>query len=228
MGNPVGRPKKEKNHPGECKLAGCSEVSLGSRYSRLCEAHYAIANNERGTCEHKGCKDPRCLPYADGYCEKHHPGKQALTSHEKTMMDRALAGASIKAIAAEVGISPSAVGAKLSSPTMRAVVEAASIKSGLTTEHIMQTLKDATAAEKVMIARDPDGDPIPVEIGPDWDMRLRASELGAKVLGMMAPTKTETDVQTQHQVLVVLPAKAAVPLNHPVKIIEVRTAEESQ
>lgn len=222
-----GRPKKAKNAPGICKLALCGEVSLGSRYFRLCQKHYdADSGGDRGECTRKGCKQPRILPYADGLCGEHHPGAKAMTSHEKILIEGALAGRTTKQLAAQLDVAPATVNAKLNSPTMRAVVEKAAEKTGLTTEHIMQTLKDATGADKVMLGRDEVGAPVPVECGPDWDTRLRASELGAKILGMNAPVKTETDVNTQQSVLVVLPAVKTIGLDHPVKVIEAKVAGE--
>lgn len=218
--NPRGRRKSARLHPGECKISGCARPSMGTRYHRLCREHFSCANGDRGTCERKGCKAPRCQPYGDAYCEQHHPGMANLTTHEKIMMDRVLAGVPISQIAAEVGITPSAVSAKLSSPSMRAVVERASEKVGLTTERVMGTLKATMEADKIVLSRDrKSGQPVPITVGPDWDTRLRAAEMVAKLLGLFASV-SEQDVNTAQLTMVVLPPQQTIALNHPVKVLE--------
>lgn len=222
-----GRRKSARLHPGECKISGCTEPSKGARYFRLCEAHYACAKSDRGQCQHRGCKTPRCMPYADGYCEQHHPGKQALTTHEKMIMDGAVAGKPLAQIAKEVGMRPGNVAKVLGKPTVRAAVEVESVRTGFTTGHVMQTLMDATKAEKVLVTRDREsGEPVPVPAGPDWDIRLRACEMGTKVLGLNAPVKTEQDVTTTNQTLVILPPVSQIGLDHPVKVLERKVVGE--
>lgn len=224
----AGRPKVDKTR---CKIGGCEAVSLGSRYSRLCQAHYdADAAGSRGVCQRKGCKLPRCMPFADGFCDQHHLGKAALTSHENVMMQARLAGKTVTEIAAQMGHAPStkgsAVSAALNKPSVRAAVELAGAKIGLTTESTMRTILDAQNANKMVLTRDAEtGEQVPVPCGPDWDARLRGVEQAAKVIGMYAPTKTETDVTTHNQTLVILPPVSTIGLDHPVKILEVKSKE---
>ena len=170
---------------------------------------------------------PRCVPYSDGKCEKHHLGRQSFTSHEKIMIEGSLAGKPITAIAKEVGLNPATVAKKLSHPRMREIAEIASRKTGVTTEKALLAVGRALEAQKILLGRDREtGEPIPVVVGPDHETQLKAADTFFRFGPGMAPTRIEQDPQTVHQTLVILPAKSDIPLGTKVKVLDVKTKEK--